>query len=163
MTASELQGLIEIRHHASGYRLQYGAQNDSAENQAEQRNRFFSQMFEQTHGLPIGAILHWLRSIQVEPSGRGVMCTTPQPLELAFVQELSTEDLLLLAQIHIHDGLTTNELSRLNGWNHSDAREALRSLAWRHLVSINAHQIHNINAIVWPAIRQRLELGGILR
>jgi len=162
MSVKDLQGLVEIRHNASGYRLLYGDENNNADSQVEYRARFYGNMEEQTHGLPICAMLHWLRSIQVEPTGRGVVCHTPQPLDLAFVQEVSTDDLLLLAQVHLHDGLTTNELARLNGWNHGEAREALRSLAWRHFVSVNAHQVHSINPIVWPAVHQRLSQGGIL-
>lgn len=162
MDATELQALVEIRHQASGYRLEYRTSDGTPMAQNELRTQFFAEMNRQCHGLPLLGVYHWLRSIRVEPHSRDVFAQAPSPLDLDFVDELSMEELILLAQVHVHEGLTANELSRLDGWTHNEAREALRSLTWKHLVTVDPHEMHAVNPIIWAQLQETLEQRSIL-
>ena len=161
LDADAVARMVEARHRASGYRLRFQRANAGQE-PGDARGRCFADLAARSGGVPLLALWLWLRSVRIDTDGKEMTAETPGHLDLGFVDSLPLEDLLVLAQVHVHDGLTAAELARALHRPAAEVREQLRRLAWRHLVHVTSAEVHELNPVLWPEIRAALARRGIV-
>ncbi|PKN56235.1 MAG: hypothetical protein CVU56_17070 [Deltaproteobacteria bacterium HGW-Deltaproteobacteria-14] len=162
LDAGQMARLIETRHQASGYRTQYADPNGgAASDQEDARERFFVKLAERAGGRPLIGVFEWLRALRMGEDGQTVLAELPDALDLSFVDRVPLNDLITLALVHVHDGLTPSELALVQRIPADDADEVLRRLAWRHIVEQTPSGDYAINPVIWPRLARRLRARGI--
>ena len=157
-----VEALITARHRASGYKIRYQEPASGFVAQAELRTRFFEVLTERAHGMPLLCVYEWLRSLRFDAQGQAVVVESPKPLELAYVDQLTEADLLLVAQVHIHAGLTPSDAAKVASVEQEGAVGRLRRLAWRHFLDEPEPERFVINPVMWPRLRRALYKKGVL-
>jgi len=175
----EVQALVERRHRASGYRLRFeggrrgvgggfgkgrgigkGLVGPGAE-----REEVFEGLWERSGGVPLRVVFEWLRSVEHVGSAAGgdeeIVARPVRPLALGFLDTLGLDELVLVAQLHVHAGLTPEEAARVLRVALGDADAALRGLAWRSVAQRSPVGVYELNPLLWGALRERLRERGI--
>ena len=101
------------------------------------------------------------RDDQIGARDDEIVARPVRPLALGFLDGLGLDELVLVAQLHIHAGLTTEEAARVMRVGEGDADAALRGLAWRSVVQRSPVGVYELNPLLWGALRQRLRDRGI--
>jgi|GEM_PF-3284186 len=161
LNGDELAQLIETRHQASGYRTHYVAPGGLTVDQEEARERFFARLAQRAGGRPLIGVFEWLRALRLGPDGQTVVAQLAPALDLSYIDSVSLTDLITLAQVHVHDGLTPEELATVRRIPPEDAEGLLRRLMWRHIVELAPSGHYVINPVIWPRLARRLRARGI--
>ena len=161
LDAEDVRALVTVRHRASGYKLRF---HDAAQGgtSSELELRYFETLRERSHGEPLLAVYQWLRSLRLDETGHTLVVEAPPPLDLGFVARLDTPELLVLAQAHVHAGLTLEDGARVTSLSADGGVRLLRRLAWRHFLDTVEPGLHIVNPVLWPALRQELRQRGVL-
>ena len=162
LDANGMARLIEARHQASGYRTRYPTLGGAAaSDQREAHDRFFARLAERAGGRPLIGVFEWLRSLRMDDDGQTVLAELAEALDLSYIDAVPLADLITLALVHVHAGMTPAELATVARIPPDDADETLRRLAWRHLVELGPSGYYAINPVIWPRLAQRLRTRGI--
>jgi len=163
MTTAEIESLIEVRNRAGGYRVRFQPPSSGgAASQAELRARYFATLAERAHGQPLLAVYQWLRSLRLDTSGKVLVVEEPRQLDLSYVEEMSETDLLMAAQVHVHAGLSVQEVSQVTSLPREGSAGVIRRLAWRHFLETPEPERYVINPILWPELSRALRQKGVL-
>jgi len=154
--------LIQSRHRASGYRLRFHTPTPGHDTEDELRTRFFDELNERSQGIPLLLIYHWLRSLRLDSAHQTLVCELPTPLDLGYVEELRTDELITLGRILVHAGLSAKELAKVTTVTEGDANAVLRQLGWSHLLDNTDGDMHVVNPILRQPLRDVLTRRGVL-
>jgi DNA-binding MarR family transcriptional regulator len=91
-----------------------------------------------------------------------LICELPPRLDLQYLEGLGTDDLIVLGQVLVHDGLSSKELAKVTTITQNDADAVLRQLAWSHLVARSDGEMHVINPVLRQPLQKVLAMRGIL-
>lgn len=145
LTNAELAELILKRHKLSGLpylftpseSLKNSPKYRKLKNQKEQQNwlkeRFFTILEEFSSGNISVAMLYWQNCIKIVDNNR-IIAATGNPVDLRFLQNLSTEDLFAIVVLIQHETINITEFSHVLHLTNDEARLILTSLNNRGIV-----------------------------
>jgi len=143
--SDELMNLIMTRHKLSGLPILFEAGEnlnnsvkfrkikDEMARQNWLKNKYFSMLEQVSDGNISVAMLYWLNSINFIENKRLVV-STREPVDLRFLQNLSTDDLFAIVVLIQHETITIEEFSRVLNLTSDEARLILTSLCNRGIV-----------------------------
>jgi hypothetical protein len=177
LTPSELESLIMTRHRVSGFRLVFdedlhgirrlrqvieailpGRDKDD-DPQDLLRATYFERLHEVSRGNPMLGIYHWLRSVsQLEGDDDTLHVSHTHPIEINFLQDLDTEKLLALANLILHNGLSTSELAEIFRIDPEEAHAILVYLKGLHLLYVDpgAESHYRVHRVLCTAVIDQL-------
>jgi type II secretory pathway predicted ATPase ExeA len=162
LSNEEAMKLVRTRHRASGYNLRFQAADSSLKSEDELRTSALEEIAERSQGVPLLVIYHWLCSLRLDSAQRTLICELPPRLDLQYLEGLGTDDLIVLGQVLVHDGLSSKELAKVTTITQNDADAVLRQLAWSHLVARSDGEMHVINPVLRQPLQKVLAMRGIL-
>ena len=178
LSRDELKEMILTRHRASGFNLVYTNKiegwrqvrlmtaqllNKTEDRQAVLEEAYFDQLHAYSRGNPMLAIFHWMQSLQPD-SDTALRVTPLTPLGLDFLRTLDTEDLLALASIVLHNGLTAREFAKVFSTDEARAQATLQYLLHLRLVQAEpgTENMFKLNRILYKAVAERLKQHNML-
>ena len=150
------------RHRATGYRLGFSSVEDGVvENQASLRRAFFDCLNRASGGNVFSAIFYWLRSVEgVE--GDLLKIKPLEELRLGFLQTLPLNELVNLAMIVQHGGLTAEDFTAIFRIPLGEGRARMTHLE-RLGVLKREGEVYVINQILYHPIVMQLQKRNLLK
>jgi hypothetical protein len=164
LSPQELEGAIMARHRVTGYRLRFvELEGDGAENQGALRDQFFKHLSEACGGNVFAAIFYWLRAIERVEEDTLVIASIKEP-HLQVLQGLSPKDMLELAMIIEHGGLSVDLYARIFKASTPEALSELNRFAHLGLLNMvgDDHRTSfEVNPVLYHPIAMALKERGI--
>jgi hypothetical protein len=162
LSRQELEGAIMARHRATGYRLGFTpAEGGREEGQESLRRAFFDRLNRASGGNVFSAIFYWLRSVEgVE--GDLLKIKPLEELRLEFLQALPLNELVYLAMIVQHGGLTAEDFTAIFRIPQGEGRTRLTHLE-RLGVLKREGEIYVINQILYHPIVTQLQKRNLFK
>lgn len=126
----ELRSLILSRHHLSDFRLQYdntllSTRGPEAGNVRNAEQRYFSLLWDASHGNPMLALEFWLSSLSAGSSS--VTVGLPAEPSRTVLERASGKALFVYAAIAIHENLDSAEIAAVTQLPQSSVQYALKT------------------------------------
>ncbi len=109
LSSQELEGAVMARHRVTGYRLRFIDGKREGEQESLRRD-FFDRLNRACGGNVFSAIFYWLRSVE-KVEGDVLVIKPLEELKLEFLHILPLGDLLSLAMLIQHGGLSAEHFS----------------------------------------------------
>lgn len=166
LSRRELEGAIMARHRATGYRLRFTGEERALEgNQEILQREFFDQLHRACGGNVFAAIFYWLRS--VDGVEEDVLLIKPlEELGLQFLRDLPLPDLLSLAMLVEHGGLSAEHFSDIFRIPSREGRARLAHLERQGILNRsrkgNGREVYAINQILYHPLVVQMRRRNLL-
>jgi len=168
LSRAELESAIMARHQATGYKLRFaGGASAPAVEQDVLRRRFFDALHQASGGNVFAAIYYWLRAVAgVEEEA--IIVAPLVELELGLLRRLPVDELLALALLIEHGGLTPHDFARVLRISTGEATARLAHLERIGLVEATAQDEplvprFVVSHVLYHHVSEQVKAKGLLR
>ncbi|MCB9027432.1 MAG: AAA family ATPase, partial [Bdellovibrionaceae bacterium] len=139
----EIQRLIQVRHRASGFRLNFDKvieavnQSDSADGVNQVEAQFFRLLWGQSRGNPRAAILLWLSALSYKGNNK-VVVGIPEFSRIDQLTDMSDETLFVLSAIIRHENLCLDEIIAVTNIQAAKIKKAIKYCEDKKLIKMSS-------------------------
>ena len=165
LSSQELEGAVMARHRVTGYRLRFigGGKEDE---QDSLRRDFFDQLNRACGGNVFSAIFYWLHSVE-KVEGDVLVIKPLEELKLEFLQILPLGELLSLAMIIQHGGLSTEQFSTVFRITCGEGKARLTHLerlgVLKRAEGASGNDLYAVNPILYQPIVMLLKRRNLFK
>jgi AraC-like DNA-binding protein len=173
LSAQQIEELILRRHRASGYQLNFLADeaskssrtykkhlDDNEKSQAYLKERYFEKLAKMSEGNSSVAMIYWIRSIK-EYDDTHFHINPFEFGEVNRIQELDSNELFALAAFILHDSLTPEELSMAVHQSKRESQLTVSRLSSQSIL-VKSEYGFTINQLIYRQIARVLKEANFI-